>query len=280
MKSIHFISGLPRSGSTLLAAILSQNPKFHASMTSPLHAIFQGAYHAMSNGETSVFVDDFTREKILLGIFMNFYSGRNGSMIDKIAFDTNRGWTNRHAQISKLFPDAKMICCVRSVNWIVDSFERITRANPLLQSKIFSTDAKNNTVYGRANGLTQPNGIVGSAWEGLRDACFSEMSERIMLVRYNSIVNFHRDVVSEIHKFIGADSFDYDFSDICFPPDQAQLIEEFDARLQCPGLHRISGPIRDTKRDPIIPPDIFMQHSKASFWQEDEFAKVFKGIIV
>ncbi|MEG5055281.1 MULTISPECIES: sulfotransferase [unclassified Microcoleus] len=32
----HFISGLPRSGSTLLAALLRQNPRFHSAMTSPV----------------------------------------------------------------------------------------------------------------------------------------------------------------------------------------------------------------------------------------------------
>ncbi|HEX8778946.1 MAG TPA: sulfotransferase, partial [Rhodanobacter sp.] len=35
-RKFHFISGLPRSGSTLLAAILKQNPRFRAGMTSPL----------------------------------------------------------------------------------------------------------------------------------------------------------------------------------------------------------------------------------------------------
>jgi hypothetical protein len=32
---IHLLSGLPSSGSTLLGALLRQNPRFHASMTSP-----------------------------------------------------------------------------------------------------------------------------------------------------------------------------------------------------------------------------------------------------
>jgi len=32
----HFISGLPRSGSTLLAAVLLQNPRFRAGMSSPV----------------------------------------------------------------------------------------------------------------------------------------------------------------------------------------------------------------------------------------------------
>ena len=39
-NGIHFISGLPRAGSTLLAALLRQNPRFHAGMTSPVGAIF------------------------------------------------------------------------------------------------------------------------------------------------------------------------------------------------------------------------------------------------
>src|SRR3569832_2806671 len=42
MKKYHFISGLPRSGSTLLAALLLQNPRFHAGMTSPVGTLFTG----------------------------------------------------------------------------------------------------------------------------------------------------------------------------------------------------------------------------------------------
>ena len=37
---IHFISGLPRSGSTLLAALLRQNPRFHSGMTSPVGSLY------------------------------------------------------------------------------------------------------------------------------------------------------------------------------------------------------------------------------------------------
>jgi sulfotransferase len=36
MSTVHFISELPRSGSTLLAALLRQNPRFHAAITSPI----------------------------------------------------------------------------------------------------------------------------------------------------------------------------------------------------------------------------------------------------
>ena len=47
MKQLHFISGLPRSGSTLLAGILRQNPQFHAAMSSPVAPMMNGALEQM-----------------------------------------------------------------------------------------------------------------------------------------------------------------------------------------------------------------------------------------
>jgi sulfotransferase len=38
---LHFISGLPRSGSTLLAALLRQNPRFSSGMSSPTYQLFR-----------------------------------------------------------------------------------------------------------------------------------------------------------------------------------------------------------------------------------------------
>ena len=55
-QTIHFISGLPRAGSTLLAALLKQNPRFHAHMSGPLGSIFDALLGAMSGrNEFSVF---------------------------------------------------------------------------------------------------------------------------------------------------------------------------------------------------------------------------------
>ncbi|EUA91313.1 sulfotransferase [Mycobacterium ulcerans] len=48
MKAIHFISGLPRSGSTLLAALLRQNPRFQAGMSGPLAGLFGALLDEMS----------------------------------------------------------------------------------------------------------------------------------------------------------------------------------------------------------------------------------------
>ncbi|MEG3870851.1 sulfotransferase [Microcoleus sp. MON2_D6] len=58
----HFISGLPRSGSTLLAALLRQNPRFHAAMTSPVGGLVERMLEAMS--EDNQFSTFISREKL------------------------------------------------------------------------------------------------------------------------------------------------------------------------------------------------------------------------
>jgi hypothetical protein len=40
LRPVHFISGLPRSGSILLAGLLRQNPLFHAGMSGPVGGLF------------------------------------------------------------------------------------------------------------------------------------------------------------------------------------------------------------------------------------------------
>ena len=61
-RRFHFISGLPRSGSTLLSAILSQNPCFHASMSGPLAGVFDAMLSELSDqNEFSLFISNDQR---------------------------------------------------------------------------------------------------------------------------------------------------------------------------------------------------------------------------
>jgi sulfotransferase len=52
-NGIHFISGLPRSGSTLLSALLLQNPALHAGITSPVGALVAAMLREVSQGNDS-----------------------------------------------------------------------------------------------------------------------------------------------------------------------------------------------------------------------------------
>jgi sulfotransferase len=99
---LHFISGLPRSGSTLLAALLRQNPRFSAGMSSPVYNLFRAMLAETSQrNETAVFIDDDIRKRLLVGVFDAYYAEAAPEMV---IFDTNRGWTTKLPALAELFP--------------------------------------------------------------------------------------------------------------------------------------------------------------------------------
>src|SRR3954466_4561993 len=89
-RKFHFISGMPRSGTTLLAAILNQNPRFRAGMTSPL-ADIMGVVLAESSSKNdfSFGVSEEQRAALLRGLVENFYSDSGAA---NTIFDTSRLW--------------------------------------------------------------------------------------------------------------------------------------------------------------------------------------------
>src|ERR1700758_3252380 len=103
-QGLHFISGLPRSGSTLFAAILRQNPRFHAMMTSPVGGIYLAMLNAVSRkNEAAVFIDQDQKRKLLAGVFHAYY---HASGAEKVVFDTNRIWCSKMPALTQLFPQA------------------------------------------------------------------------------------------------------------------------------------------------------------------------------
>ncbi len=155
---IHFISGLPRSGSTLLAGILRQNPRFHAGMTSPVGSMYMALEKSMSRrNETAVFIDSEQRRDLLAGLFTSYYTKVQS---DKVVFDTNRMWCAKLPGLTQLFPAARVICCVRDVNWVMDSIERLVRRNAFEPSGMFGYES-GGTVFSRIGAVASSDGSGG-----------------------------------------------------------------------------------------------------------------------
>jgi sulfotransferase len=58
-NGIHFISGLPRSGSTPLATLMLQNSALHGGITSPVGSLVTGMLRGVSQGnETALMIDN------------------------------------------------------------------------------------------------------------------------------------------------------------------------------------------------------------------------------
>jgi len=81
-----------------------------------------------------------------------------------------------------LYPDTKMICCVRDVAWVMDSLERQFRGNAFEHTRLFNSPAERSTVYTRVEALAGANRMVGFAWHALREAVYGEFASQIVLV--------------------------------------------------------------------------------------------------
>ncbi|EIK44573.1 Sulfotransferase domain superfamily [Cellvibrio sp. BR] len=255
---LHFISGLPRSGSTLLAGILRQNPRFHAAMSSPVAGLVNGALEQMGAGSESYsFFDEQKRKRICKALIDAYYADKDQPVI----FDTNRHWTARLHQLVELVDDFKVICCVRNPAWIMDSFEMIYRKNPFDYSRMFNT-ASRQTVYSRCEALINAGGSVGSAWTALKEAYYGEFSDRLLLVDYDLLTQHPARTMELIYRFIDEPQFDHDFNNV----DYAE--NEFDQNLGVKGLHSVKKKVEYKSRRSILPPDLFLKYQEMDFWQD------------
>ncbi|WP_024619660.1 sulfotransferase family protein [Pseudomonas kilonensis] len=260
LPQFHFISGLPRSGSTLLSAILLQNPRFHAGMTSPVGTLFSSVLQQCSAGsEFGSVIDTDLRRRLLRGLFDSYYADKS----DKpVIFDTNRQWCARLPALQDLFPQAKTIACVRNVAWVLDSLERLYRANPFENTKLFNDDDERNTVYSRCETLAQRNRLVGFAWTALKEAYYGENAESLLIVDYDLLSQAPERVMRLVYEFIGEPWFEHDFNHLTYDAPA------FDQALGVAGLHKVKPKVAPQARRTLLPPDLFEKYAELSFWRD------------
>jgi sulfotransferase len=270
LDRVHFISGLPRSGSALLAALLRQNPRFHSDITGPVAPLCTAVHQRISGpGEFSVFFDTERCAQMLRGIFEIYYAHVPAG---KVVFDTNRSWTTRAALLAALYPHCRIICCVRDIGWILDSIECLRVKNPLQLSKLFK-DQAGESVYARVDSLMNADtGLIGTAWTGLREAWFSEAAGRLIIVPYDVLVQRPAATLRKLYRELGEPEYEHDLHNVEYEAP------EYDHNLGVPGLHTVRKVVDYRPRQPVIPPDLFTKYAKSHFWDSPELNT--RGVVI
>lgn len=262
MRGCHFISGLPRSGSTLLSAILNQNPEFKAHIISPVAELFQLTMLATgAHNESYPLFNDLQRAAILTGIFNSYHEplGDTGQII----FDSNRSWCARMNLIAELFPNARVIVCVRDPAIIFESLERLTRSNPLLFSKLYQLDSS-ASVFTRADYQISPKGMIRYAWNAARDAYYGPYRERLIIVDYDDLASYPHNVLAMIYAKLNLtyQQGQHDFENV-----KLDGVEAFDNSLGVPGLHTVRPKVELFEHASLLPPEIAHMFSWPLFWK-------------
>ncbi len=257
-KSYYFISGLPRSGSTLLSAILRQNPKFYADIASPLCGIVQNTIDNMTGSENNLNITEDQRKDILTSIFDGYYKQKS----EPIIFDSSRTWSAKTNLLKTLFSQTKVICCVRDIPWILDSFERIANKNALYTNTFVEPEA-NQCVTTRSDALmdVQKGGQVIKPWFWLQEGYYVNPN-MIHIVEYENLCKNPESTMKLIYGFLGLEWFEHDFDNVIYEN------ELFDRPMGQPGLHTVSKKVEWKERDTILPPSVWKKYGGQEFWRQ------------
>jgi sulfotransferase len=257
MKQYYFIAGLPRSGTTLLSAILNQNPRFQASISGPL-ARFARAIITQSSAQGGYQIEcpEATRKNIIKGIFDNYYVDSN----KEVCWNTNRGWSLLLPLIQDLFPYTKCVVCVRDLAKILDSFEVLIAKNPYSFTSMFSEE-ENTNVYTRCETLLRPDRTLGFAYNALKQALCSKEKSMLFVLEYEMLCRQPEQTMKALYKFIDQPFYQHDFNDV------EVSYEAFDEEVQLKGLHTTRKSISYIDRPMIIPPDIQQRVANTEVWR-------------
>ena len=118
-------------------------------------------------------------------------------------------------------------------------------------------------MYSRVEGLGGGSGLVGFAWNAVREACFGDQSSRVMLLTYETLTSDPARAMAAIYDFIGEPGFVHDFNHVVY-----EDAREFDARLGTPGLHDVAPVVQHVERRTVLPPDLFARYEPDTFWRD------------
>ena len=249
-KTLHFLSGIPRSGSTVLAAILNQNPMTHVSTTSGLvHALDGLANTWHSAGLLNE--NDPERTKLaqtMRGAIDAFYEDEPAPVI----IDKSRGWPIAQimaAMSQVLGKQPKIIATVRSVPDCAASFIRVAKPENL-DEFMYSGQLMDHL---KAAYISLQNG-------------YNFAPENFLFVEYEDLLADPKAQLARIHTFLELPDFSYDFDNI----DGSTVAEDDENLHGHAGMHDVKPKLEaQHKQDPK---DLLKSHY-SSFCQPEFWLK-------
>lgn len=240
MTSIHFVAGMPRSGSTLLCNILSQNPRFRATGTSPLPALMSVISQTWNNSnECKANYTDEDKHHLLRSVMSDYHLPFNRDVI----FDKSRAWPAYIELLQQLLNrDPKIIVCARHMAAICSSFEKLWRKEV---SKYGGVSQAMITLEDRLKFWTSNDQVVGSAYRTIEDAVQRGHRNLLHVVDFYSLTTDPRRTLMGIHQFLEEPWFEYDFDNV------EQVIHEKDEfhGFSKDALHTIRPQVKPVEQD-------------------------------
>jgi len=264
-KTYHFMAGLPRSGSTVLAALLNQHPEIYASPQTDLIGMLYELNDKIPGYESykaGLFSSGY--DSVMNSIADNFYAH-----IDKpVIIDKNRGWGTPY-NFDKLSPyvniDGKVILTLRPILEVLASFvkamnktEKVLGYAPYLNQDHWVTSYRDKTDA-QIESLMQTNGEIERAIFSIANL-LKNHGDRLFVVWFDNLTESPQETMNGIYDFLGVDRFKNNFKSIS-ETDKHDDINGYGVV----GLHDIQSKLKkpDTKPEDYLSDYIIKKYKNA-----------------
>ena len=219
-KLFYFMSGLPRSGSSLLSSILNQNPRFYSGPSSPVLSTMLLVESHFHNDELFLGYPKIKEgKKIISSIPYQYYS----DVRKPIVFDKNRAWPSKIQYINGyLEQDARIICPVRDIKDILTSLIMMIRRNPykegyprinFIDEQLVKLNVPINDDN-RCEFVASKDGILGQSIASINEAINSGFSKNLYFIEYKDLISNPEKTMRDIYSFLGEKYFDHKFTEL------------------------------------------------------------------
>jgi sulfotransferase len=272
-KSYHFLAGLPRSGNTLLSAILNQNPEIYSTPLSPIPSLM---WEYVKTCNTMEQINRNKENELRAVSQLNcFFDTFYKDVKNPIVIDRDKDWgTPANLDLIKRFltPTPKIIITVRDILEIIASF--VSMESDYLNNEIKNSDSFMTNYRSHkdavAEHIMRPNGDMDKALLSLSSAFYPENKGIFHIVEYNDLVLKPDEAMSGIYKFLELPEYKHDFKKI----KKVELDNDIDLGLP-KNLHNVRGSLSKSSTSIDILSDyIKHKYSNMEFWREGSLMKV------
>lgn len=272
-KTYHFLAGLPRSGNTLLSALLNQNPDIYSTPLSPLPTFMWEFANTCNTAEQ---VNRNTENQIKAEIFLSSFMDNYYKEVQKpVVIDREKAWgTPANLNIIKQYitPTPKIIFTVRDILEIIASFVKMDAyylKNGAYNSNYYMANYRSEKDL-VAEYLMEPNGDIGKGLLSLASAFYPENKGVFHIVEYKNLVFNPEETMAGIYDFLDMPHYEHNFKKI-------QKVEtDNDEVLGLPkDLHDIRKSLSKSSTSTDILSDyIKHKYSNMEFWREGSTMKI------
>jgi sulfotransferase len=250
-KKYYFLTGLPRSGNTLLGSILNQNKNICVTAQSPVSDILYGIENFKNNDyKFKNFPDEKSAENVSKKIFENYYKDwKSDYIIDRSCWGT----PDNLELLKKYCPnEIKIIVLIRDLNEVLASFIRWSEINPGNFLDLYKTREE------KCEFLMNSDGQIMRGLQSLYNL-FENKNNHTLFIKYDDLVTTSKEKISEIYKFLNIKEYKHNFKNITnFRSNHI----EYDDQIFGKNLHKVKQNILKSKYNYIdyIPQNIIKKY--------------------